>query len=104
VLFTSFKHPPPAAPASTDVVSGVWGKVKWNVRVKGVAAPTTLAEDIESLLSSYRVASAVVLFLVVVSGGAPALMGAGISLYCEGTPEGTARYESLKQKWRDFNK
>ena len=108
VLSKSFLEQSPADPSFTgtvkDSMSRTWGKVKSRQPVKTLIAPTTLTEDMESFLASYRVLSAAVLSLVLVSGGAPALIGAGISIYCDSTPEGTARYTKLKEKWHDFNK
>ncbi|KPA73666.1 hypothetical protein ABB37_09604 [Leptomonas pyrrhocoris] len=114
VLYDSYKHPQTTTTTtstanasgvpSVSSVSGMWGKMRWDVRMGGSASPRTLSEDVESLLTSYRAVSAALLTFVVVSGGAPALIGAGISIYCDGGPAGTARYEKLKQKWREFNK
>ncbi|KPI87839.1 hypothetical protein ABL78_3066 [Leptomonas seymouri] len=110
ILFNSPKQPPTNATAtaksssapSTGSVSGVWGSVQWGVRVGDSATPRSLPEDVESLLTSYRTVSAALLSFIVVSGGAPALLGAALSIYCDGTPEGMARYAKIKRKIREL--
>lgn len=108
ILSDSFRRQPTQSASDNfpykETLSNAWGKVKVKVEVRGLARPHSMSEDIESTIASYRVVSAALLTLIVVSGGAPALIGAGISYYFGDTPEGNAHYEKAKAKWRDFNK
>ncbi|KAG5487373.1 hypothetical protein CUR178_08459 [Leishmania enriettii] len=86
--------------SSSGSLSGIWGSVRWILR--GPPVNRTLSDDMEELLRAHCWLASVALSLTVVSGGAPALLGSGLSLYCNGGPQGQARYSRLKQRLRDF--
>ncbi|KAG5488096.1 hypothetical protein LSCM1_08160 [Leishmania martiniquensis] len=90
----------PAASSSSGHLSGLWGAVKWSFRTPSVSC--TLSDDIEQLLRAHCWLASLILSLTVVSGGVPALLGSGLGVYCNGGPEGKARYGRLKQRLRDF--
>lgn len=85
-------------------VSTTWKKVKESLTIERFTTPPTLSEDVERLLLSYRALSVILVSLVVVAGGAPSVIGAGISIYYDGSRGGAARYKALKKKWRELNK
>ncbi|GET85377.1 hypothetical protein, conserved [Leishmania tarentolae] len=87
--------------SSSGSFSGLWGSVKWSIQAPPVGR--TLTEDIEELLRTHYLLSAAVLSFTIVSGGAPALLGSGLSVYCNGGPEGKARYARLTQRLRELS-
>ncbi|KAG5512280.1 hypothetical protein JKF63_07802 [Porcisia hertigi] len=91
-----------ATPGSSGTLSGVWGSLKWNL-----GPPTgvhgTLADDIEALLRTHCWVASAILSFTLLSGGTPALLGGGLSVYCNSSPEGKARYSRLKQQFRSFS-
>ncbi|AYU75534.1 hypothetical_protein_-_conserved [Leishmania infantum] len=87
--------------SSSGSFSGLWGSLKWSFQAPPV--DHTLTDDIEELLRTHYWLASAVLSLTVVSGGAPALLGSGLSVYCNGGPEGKARYSLLKQRLRNFS-
>lgn len=87
--------------SSSGSFSGLWGSVGWTFQAPPV--DRTLTDDIEELLRTHCWLASAVLSFTVVSGGAPALLGSGLSVYCNGGPEGKVRYSQLKQRLRNFS-
>ncbi|CAM36455.1 conserved hypothetical protein [Leishmania braziliensis MHOM/BR/75/M2904] len=103
--FTAEKSDPHAAtvamPSNSGSFSGLWGSVRWSFRAPPV--DRALSDDVAELLRTHCWFASAVLLLTVVSGGAPSLLGSGLSVYCNGGPEGKARYSRLKQQLRNFS-